>query len=77
MKKHFKTSDILFIMLLLLSACSSMTVSEKQQKRSMLNTMADDAISGLVDNNPEIPQQIEHSFGYAVANMNLNPKLHF
>lgn len=36
--------------------------------------MAEDATSGLVDNNPEIPQQIDHSFGYAVANMKVtNP----
>lgn len=69
MKNYIKIPGIFLTMLLLLSACSSMTVSEKQQKQDKLNAMAADAIAELVEKNPDIQQQLDNSFGYTVANM--------
>lgn len=53
----------------LLVSCSSMTVSEKEIKRNELDTMAEQAIAGLVEKGPELQQEIDESLGYAVANM--------
>lgn len=60
---------ILVSILMLVSACSSMTVSEKQDKRLKLDEMAAMAITGLVEQDPGLQQKINDSFGYAVANM--------
>ena len=72
MKKHIKILGALLTLLLLVSACASMTVSEKQQERSKLDSMTETAIAGLVDKKPEIQQQLNNSFGYAVANMKVS-----
>ena len=72
MKKYIKIPGVLLTMLLLLSACSSMTISEKQLKQEQLNTMAADAIGELVEKNPDIQQQLDNAFGYAVANMKVS-----
>ena len=72
MKKFIKTLGILLTLLFLVTACSSMTVSEKQQQRSKLESMAETAIAGLIDKQPEIQQQLDNSLGYAVANMKVS-----
>ena len=72
MKKFIKTLGILLTLLFLVTACSSMTVSEKQQQRSKLDSMAETAIDGLIDKQPEIQHQLDNSFGYAVANMKVS-----
>ena len=72
MKKNIRTPGVIFTLLFLVTACASMTVSEKQQERSKLDSMAETAIAGLVDKKPEIQQQLNNSFGYAVANMKVS-----
>jgi len=72
MNKYIKIPGVLLTMLLFLSACSSMTVSEKQQKQDKLNVMAAHAIAELVEKNPDIQQQLDNAFGYAVANMKVS-----
>ncbi len=63
---------LLYLMtLLMVVSCSSMTVSEKQQKRSDIDLMAEKAITGLIEEEAELQQELDKSFGYAVANMKL------
>lgn len=67
-----KTILALFVgMLFVITACSTMTTTEKEQKRNELDTMAKETIASLVDENPEVQQQIDSSVAYAVANMKL------
>lgn len=66
MKKTFLT---LVILLAGASACSTMTATEKEQKRNALDEMANTAIAALTEINPEIQTKIKNSFAYAVANM--------
>ncbi|MBE9567516.1 MAG: hypothetical protein IMF14_02390 [Proteobacteria bacterium] len=58
-----------FCMLFVLTACSSMSVSERETKRSQLDEMAVSAIAGLIEQDPALQQKIDDSLGYAVANM--------
>ncbi len=62
---------ILLIVCMFITACSSMTVSEKETKRSELDKMAAKAIAGLVEKDAAIQQELDDSLGYAVANMKL------
>ena len=55
--------------LLLITACSSMSVSEKETKRHELDEMAKVAVSGLIENDPSLQQSIDDAPAYAVANM--------
>ena len=59
------------LMLLLISGCSSMTTTEREQKRDELDAMAETAIAGLIEQDPGIKTEIDQSLGYAVANMKL------
>lgn len=58
-------------LLLMLSGCSSMTVSEKDQKRAELDAMAAKTVAGLIEEDPAIETKITNSLGYGVANMKL------
>ena len=60
---------ISFCMLLVLAACSSMSVSERETKRGELDEMAATAIAGLVKQDENLQKQLDDSLGYAVANM--------
>ena len=60
---------LLFCMLLVLTACSSMSVSERETKRNELDKMAVAAIAGLVEQDETLQQKMDDSLGYAVANM--------
>lgn len=62
---------MLVVMLFVVAGCSTMTTTEKQQKRSELDTMAEKAIAGLVEQDASIKTKMEESLGYAVANMKL------
>ena len=66
-----KSLPTMMVMLLVIAGCATMTTAEKEQKRSELNSMAEAAISGLIEKDPEIQSEIEKSLGYAVANMKL------
>ena len=58
-------------MLFVLTACSSMTVSERETKRNQLDEMAATAIAGLVKQDEDLQKELDDSLGYAVANMKL------
>ena len=62
---------IVLFLLFVIAGCSSMTTSEKSQKRSELDAMATKAITGLIKQDPVIQAEIDQSLGYAVANMKL------
>jgi lipid-binding SYLF domain-containing protein len=66
---------ITFLSLLLLfagvTACSTMTAAEKQQKRNALNQMAETTVTALSEKSPEILTKIKNGLAYAVANMKL------
>ena len=64
-----KISALLISMLFAITACSSMSVSERETKRSELDEMAATAIAGLVEQDASLQQKIDDSLGYAVANM--------
>lgn len=64
-----KNLFILLCMLFVITACSSMSISEKETKRAELDEMAAKAIAGLVDEDITLQKQIDDSLGYAVANM--------
>ncbi len=64
-----KKISILLSLLVILSACSSMSVSEKTEKRAELDEMAATAIAGLVKEDAMLQQEIDEALGYAVANM--------
>ncbi len=57
------------IMGIFLTACSSLSVSEKEEKRNALDEMAATAIAGLVEQDETLQQKIDDSLGYAVINM--------
>jgi hypothetical protein len=62
---------LLIGVLFVVSACSALTVAEKEQKRSELDVMAQEAIAELVEQDANIQKAIDGSVGYAVANMKL------
>ena len=62
---------LLIVMLSVVSGCSTMTATEKEQKRSELDTMAEKAIAGLIEQDAGIKMKLDESLGYAVANMKL------
>ena len=62
---------LLVTLTFVLAGCSTMTTSEKEQKRSELDDMAAKAIAGLVEQDAKIQTEIDQSLGYAVANMKL------
>lgn len=64
-----KTHLLSFCMILVLSACSSMSVSQRETKRDELDKMAANAIAGLIEQDATLQQEIDDSLGYAVANM--------
>jgi hypothetical protein len=58
-------------MLFVIAGCSTMTVTEKDQKRSELDAMAETAIAGLIEQDANVKTEMDKSIGYAVANMKL------
>ena len=64
-----KLSLLLITMTFVITACSSLSVSEKETKRNELDEMAAKAITGLVEKDDSLQQQLDQSLGYAVANM--------
>ena len=62
---------ILIIMVSAIAGCSTMTATEKEQKRSKLDVMAQTAITDLIKQSPEIQEKLDKSLAYAVADMKL------
>jgi len=62
---------LLIVMLSVVSGCSTMTATEKDQKRSELDTMAEKAIAGLIEQYKNVRTKLDESLGYGVANMKL------
>ena len=50
---------------IIISGCSTMTTSEKEQKRSELDAMAAKAIVGLVEQDAKIQAELDQSLGHA------------
>lgn len=66
MKKIF---ILLMVMAYVITGCSTLTTSEKEQKRNELNVMAETAIAGLIEQDDTLQQELNESLGYAVFNM--------
>ena len=64
-----KTYLLSFFMLFVITACSSMSVSERETKRNQLDEMTAAAIAGLVEQDENLQKELNDSLGYAVANM--------
>ena len=62
---------LLLTLIFVLSGCSTMTTSEKEQKRNELDAMAEKTIAGLIEQDEKVKTEIDESLGYAVANMKL------
>ena len=64
-----KTPILLISLLFVITACSSLSVSERETKRNQLDEMAATAIASLVEQDAALQQKIDDSLGYTVANM--------
>lgn len=60
---------LLITILLFATGCSTMTVTEKEQKRSEIDAMAKKAIAGLIEKDAGVQTEMDASLAYAVANM--------
>jgi hypothetical protein len=65
MKKILALISIFFAV----TACASMSPTERETKRNQLDEMAKTAIAGLIEQDPSLQQKLDESLGYAVANM--------
>ena len=66
MKNNF---ILLMLITYVITGCSTLTTSEKDQKRNELNVMAETAIAGLIEQDTILQQELDESLGYAVFNM--------
>ena len=64
-----KTPVLLIFLLFAITACSNMSVSERETKRQQLDEMAATAIAGLVKQDEDLQKELDDSLGYAVVNM--------
>ncbi|MEA1919049.1 MAG: hypothetical protein U9N52_04365 [Campylobacterota bacterium] len=67
----YKIVSISLFFVLMFGACSTLTQSEIQEKQETLNVMSQEAIDGLIEQDPTIKKELENAVGYAVANMKL------
>jgi lipid-binding SYLF domain-containing protein len=65
MKKILALISVFFAV----TACASMSPTERETKRTQLDEMAKTAIAGLIEQDPSLQQKLDESLGYAVANM--------
>jgi vacuolar-type H+-ATPase subunit F/Vma7 len=66
-----KTRVFFLVMLFSLAGCSTMTTTEKQQKRIALDEMANETVVALVAQDADIQKKLDESLAYAVADMKL------
>ncbi len=52
---------LLIVMLSVVSGCSTMTATEKDQKRSELDAMAEEAIAGLIEQDENVRTKLDAS----------------
>ena len=64
-----KIPILLISLLFVITACSSLSISERETKRNQLDEMAATAIASLVEQDTALQQKIDDSLGYTVANM--------
>ncbi len=60
---------VLMCMFFAVTACASISATERETKRNQLDEMAEAAIAGLIEQDPSLQQKLDESLGYAVANM--------
>jgi len=70
-KRNEKIQALLICIFFVIAGCSTMTVTEKDQKRSELDAMAETAIAGLIEQDANVKTEMDKSIGYAVANMKI------
>ncbi len=68
MKKNLIFS---IVSLFLLAACSTMTTSEKEKKRSELDAMADTSIARFIEQDASMQEKIDNALAYAVIDVKL------
>ena len=66
-----KTRIFFLVILFSLASCSTMTASEKEQKRNALDDMAKQTIAALVKQDAKIQEKLDNSLAYAVSDMKL------
>ena len=66
-----KSRLILLSILVSITGCTTMSPSEKEQKRAELDEMANTSIARLIKQDPAIQDKIDKSLAYAVADMKL------
>ena len=64
-----KIPIMLISLFLVITDCSSLSVSERETKRNQLDEMAAATIASLVEQDTALQQKIDDSLGYSVANM--------
>jgi hypothetical protein len=64
-----KLRFLLIGVLLFATGCSTMTATEKEQKRSEIDAMAKKAVAGLIEKDAAVQTEMDASLAYAVANM--------
>jgi len=64
-----KTRVFFLVMLFSLAGCSTMTTTEKQQKRIVLDEMANETVVALVAQDIDLQKKLDESLAYAVADM--------
>lgn len=64
-----KTSSLLVSIFLFVTSCSSLTQIEVQDKRHALDAMAEKAIAGLLEQEPNLQEKLDMSLVHGVVNM--------
>ncbi len=64
-----KTINLILCIMFLATACSSLTLSEKEAKRRSLDEMAASTIDALAEDDYALQKELDESLAYAVANM--------
>jgi lipid-binding SYLF domain-containing protein len=70
--KTFKFNLLaMFAIIAISTGCSTMTTEEQDAKRKALDSMAEETIARLIEQDPAIQQELDESLGYFVADMKL------
>ncbi len=69
--RSIKTLLLAAGLLLIITACSTLTATQIDSKRNELNSMADEAIARIVEKNPAVQTELDQGLAWGVANMKL------
>ena len=58
--------NYILLAVIFITGCSSMSATEKNQKRNELDAMAEATIASLIEKDPQLKEEVENSPGYAV-----------